>query len=150
MGPVQLRSQRLTVALTVDTPRQARRFLRSSRPTRYQYSLGLLSWQFRGKSRRTLLAMRGEAFLHVGAAETEEFEAKGRFEGGAEHAVPVVQAVFCPADRVLGALRQILGEAGRGREHILVVDAGGDQADALGFGAEQRLAGEQVVLGLGH
>ena len=55
---------------------QARRFLRSSRPTRYQYSLGLLSWQFRGKSRRTLLAMRGEAFLHVGAAETEEFQAK--------------------------------------------------------------------------
>src|SRR5208283_2859062 len=103
-----------------------------------------------GESRRAFLAMRGEAFLHVGSAETEEFQAERRFEGRPEHAVPVVQAVLGPANGILRAVRQILGEARCGGEYIIVVDARRHQADALGFFAEQRLAGEQVVLGLGH
>jgi hypothetical protein len=34
--------------------------------------------------------------------------------------------------------------------HLVVVDADRHQADALGLLAAQRIAGEQVVLGLGH
>src|SRR6516165_7613703 len=141
MGPVQLRSQRSTVDPSADTPPQARRAKHPSRPSRYEGSSA-------GKSGRALLAMGGEAFPDVGAAETEELQAKRRFERWAEHAIPVVQAVLGPTDRVLRPLGQVLGEAGRRRQHVVVVDAGGDQADALGFLAEQRLAREQVVLSL--
>src|SRR5271166_3876458 len=152
MGPVQLMSQRSTVDPSADAPKQARRISPPSRPSRYQGlpgpHKGHNAWSACGpavESGRALLAVRGEAFPDVGAAEADEFQAKRRFEGGPEHAVPVVEAVLGPADRVLCALRQILGEVGCGGQDLVVVDAGGDQADALGLLAEQRLAGEQVV-----
>src|SRR3954468_13671051 len=94
-------SQKGTVDLSADTPRQARRFLLAAEP------------------RRALLAVRGEPFPDVGAAEPDEFQPQRRLESGPEHAVPVIEAVFCPADRILRAARQILGDARCGGQHVV-------------------------------
>src|ERR1700678_2118701 len=58
------------------------------------------------ETRRPLLAVGGQALLHVRAAEPQKFLAKGRLEGRREHPVPMVEAVFGEANRRLRALRQ--------------------------------------------
>src|ERR1700733_14671814 len=142
-------SRESTLDLSPDTPRQARRFPNPSRSSCYQVvshrdqtAFTLVRGHSAVESSRPLLAMRGEAFLHVRAAKTQEFQAERRLEGGREHAVPVVEAVFGPADRVLRPLRQIIGDAGCRREHVVIVDADRYQADALSFLAQQGVAGE--------
>ncbi|CKT30905.1 Uncharacterised protein [Mycobacterium tuberculosis] len=62
----------------------------------------------------------------------------------------MIEAAFGPADGVLRASGEPLRQACCGGEHIVVVDADGDQTDAFGLLPGQRLAGQQVVLGLGH
>src|SRR3984885_12410326 len=86
-----------------------------------------------GKTRRPLLAVGGQTLLDVRPAETQKLQAKGRFEGGCERSVPVVEAVFGEADRRLCALRQIRRDAGCGGEYLVVVHANGDQSDSFCF-----------------
>src|SRR4029453_6611044 len=97
-----------------------------------------------------LLEVRGEAFLHLGPHEAQHLERRRGIEGGAHHAQPVVERVLGEADRGL----RPLGELGRNLEplglQLVVLDAERDQADALGLRAVDRLAEQQVVLGLGH
>src|SRR5258705_7107894 len=97
-----------------------------------------------------LLEMRGKAFLHLGTEEAQHLERRRGVEGRTHHAQPVVERVLGEADRSLRAL----GELGRDLEtlgfELVVLDAERDQADALGLLAVDRLAQQQIVLGLGH
>src|SRR5918995_1223502 len=97
-----------------------------------------------------LLEVRGEAFLHLGSQEAQHLERRRGVERGAHHAQPVVQRVLGEADRGL----RTLGKLGRDLQalglELIILDAHRDQADALGLLAVDRLAEQQVVLGLGH
>ena len=85
-----------------------------------------------------------------GPDEAQHLERRRGVEGRAHHAQPVVERVLGEADRGLRAL----GELGRDLEalgfELVVLHAQRDQADALGLLAVDRLAEQQVVLGLGH
>lgn len=83
--------------------------------------------------RGALFAVRGQAFPDVGTTEPDELQPERRFEGGTEHAIPVIEAAFGPADGVLRASGEPLRQACCGGEHIVVVDADGDQTDAFGL-----------------
>src|SRR6202044_1623425 len=52
-----------------------------------------------GETRWTLLAVRGQPFSYVGAAEAQKLQAKRCFEGRCGRPVPVVEAVFGEPDR---------------------------------------------------
>src|SRR5690606_21094626 len=97
-----------------------------------------------------LVPVRRQALPGVGPAEAEELVGQRGVEHRGLGPVPVVQGVLRPADGLLGAAAQPLGHLERGVVDGVVVDAQRDEADALGLLAAQRLAGEQVVLGLGH
>src|SRR3954471_13062306 len=94
---------------------------------------------------RSLLPVRRQPFGGVGPAEPVELIGQRRVERRHHRPVPVVQGVLGPPDGALGAG----GQADRHFEgpvlHLVVVDAQGHQADALGLLPRQRLAGEQVV-----
>src|SRR5262245_37456019 len=97
-----------------------------------------------------LLEVGGEPFLHVRSQEAQDLERRRGVERRSHHAQPVVQRVFGEANRGLRSL----GELGRHFQalgfELVVLDAERDQPDALGFLAVDRLAEQQVVLGLGH
>jgi hypothetical protein len=59
----------------------------------------------------------------------------------------LVNAGFGPADRQGRAVGQALGDAACGRQELVGRHGLVDQADALGFGSADALAGHQVVLG---
>src|SRR5687767_347281 len=59
--------------------------------------------RFRRKVRRTLLAQRGEAFLHFGPGEAEHLQGERGVESRARHAQPVVERILGPAQRGLRA-----------------------------------------------
>src|SRR4029453_10504462 len=97
-----------------------------------------------------LLEVRGEAFLHLGAHETQHLERRRGVERRAHHAQPVVERVLGEADRGLCAF----GKLGRDFQalglELVVLDTERDEPDALGLLAVDRFAEQQVVLGLGH
>ena len=94
--------------------------------------------------------MGRQALGRLGASEAKHFQGRRGVEYGAGLAQPVVQGVFGPADRALRAAGQIVGGLQGGGLKIGVLDAQRDQADTLGLGAGQRLAGHQVIFGFGH
>src|SRR5262245_44274261 len=97
-----------------------------------------------------LLEMGGEAFLHLGAEEAQHLERRRGVEGGTHHAQPVVERVLGEAYRGLGALGELGGHFEALGFQLLVLDAHRYKADALGFFAVDRLAEQQIVLGLRH
>src|SRR4030095_11061572 len=97
-----------------------------------------------------LLEVRGEAFLHLGAHEAQHLERRRGVEGGPHHAQPVVERVLGEADRGLRALGALGADVQSLGLELIVVDAERHQADALGFLPVDRLAEQQIVLGLGH
>src|SRR5204863_3578412 len=94
--------------------------------------------------------VRGQALGRVRAAEAEELVGERRVERRAHGAVPVVQRVLRPAKRVLRPAGQRDGDLERARLHVVVVDGYRHEADALGLLTRERLARQQVVLGLCH
>src|SRR3954471_14146067 len=97
-----------------------------------------------------LLEVRGEAFLHVGTHEAQHLERCRGVERRAHHAQPVVERVFGEADRGLCALGELGCDFQALGFELIVLDAQRDEPDALGLLAIDRLAEQQIVLGLGH
>src|SRR5690606_16912940 len=97
-----------------------------------------------------LLAVRRQALAGVRPTEAEELVGQRGVQDRGLGPVPVVERVLRPADGLLGAAAQPLGDLERGVVDGFVVDAQRDESDAHGLLAAERLAGEQVVLGLGH
>src|SRR5829696_5857098 len=97
-----------------------------------------------------LLEVGGQAFLHLGPHEAQHLERRRGIERRAHHAQPVVQRVLGEADRGLRALGELGGDLQALGLELIILDAQRDQANALGLLAVDRLAEQQVVLGLGH
>src|SRR5262249_5364726 len=87
----------------------------------------------RGKTRRTLLANGLDALPDVLLHEGQHLERDGLVEDRPGHAEPVVEALLRPSDRLLTALRQLVGDLERLGHELRGRHAQAHEADALGF-----------------
>ncbi len=119
---------------------------RSSTDPDERRSRNAVGWE----SRRALLAQRRGALRQLGSGEAEELQPERRVEDRPGGAQPVVERIFGPADGVWRAFRQPHGDVERARLQLLGRHRERNEADALGLLAGDRLAQQQMVLGLGH
>ena len=94
--------------------------------------------------------MGRDALACIRPAEAVELVRQRGVEGRRLGPVPVVERVLGPADGRLGTAAQRLGHLQGPIVHGVVVDAQRHEADALRLLAREGVAGQQVVLGLGH
>src|SRR3954462_3982995 len=94
--------------------------------------------------------MRRGAFLCLGAAEAQHLERERGIECWPGHAQPVVERIFGPPQRRLGAARELARDLQRFFLQLAFLARQRDEPEALGLLAADRLAKEEVILRLGH
>src|SRR5437764_10972334 len=89
--------------------------------------------RLRRKRRLALLAMRGDAFLRLRAAEAEHLERERGIERRPRHAQPVVERILGPAKRGLRASRELARDFQRLCLQLAFFASERYQAEALGL-----------------
>src|SRR5206468_8808895 len=104
----------------------------------------------RGEGGRPLLANRLDALAHVRIRERQHLERERLVEDRTGLTQPVVERALGPADRVLAALGEPIGDVEGLRHELVERHAHAHEADALGLPAVDEVRGEQVVFRLRH
>src|SRR6185437_13742699 len=100
------------------------------------------------EARRPLLGMARQALTDVRSAEPEELVREAGVEDRRLGPVPVVERLLRPADRGLGALRELHRDLGRALLYLVVVDTDRHEPDAFRLLAGEHVTRQEVVLRL--